>query len=215
MTTVHFVKSALTVVPSPELCIVEWGHGPAHVIGGVELAFQTTQPGSWWRSTGQALAPSLVQAVGGVVWDDQGLIRITAPELWATQAHEKISGLARSQGAYDPTANEALLVTSGAARWTPVCDEKGEMKLRLSPVHAPPMLSHHGGVRMILIQPEDYDQPKVVVTATCGDQTTFTFKVPMIWATSPFGIHSTAAVVNEIDPSLNRPYTGYSDDEEA
>jgi hypothetical protein len=212
--TAHFIKSSLLVQPTADLCTLEWGHGPSHVFGGVELVFATTEPGAWWRSSAQAHAVALVRATGGTVADDHGLVRLVVPEHWAVRVHEKMAAQCRDlTGRYDASANEARLVTAGVARWVPVMPESADLELALAPLPQGDVYSpdSHGGFAMVVVR-RGIEEEKAVAAVHYADGTVQEVRVPISWALNDnFQAHTYAALRNEMRPEYNREATPSDD----
>lgn len=219
----HFIKSLLTIEPSDDLCVIDWGHGPAHVFGGVELAFPTNDGGNRWRAQAQMHAAALVQATGGVVGEEYGALRVIVPERWAYAVHQKLGAQCLDlAGRYDASANEARLVTAGVARWMPV-RKSADLELALSPLSPDDAakvegtLAAHGGAHLVSMRALDSDDPnpKATISVHCMDGLTYDVRVPVGWcAQLEIEVHcATADVRNSIRPDLNRNRTASLDDE--
>jgi hypothetical protein len=209
----HFAKCIDFMGPSADLCVIEWGHGPAHIFGGVELTFPTTGTGKW-RNQAHMHARALLQATGGVVCAEYGVLRIVVPERWATTIHAKLAAQCRDlAGQYDSAANEARLVTAGVARWIPVLRET-EMELEIKALSADEIdklegtVKGHGNIHLVTMRAlESADgMVKATVTAHCLDGVGYDVRVPVQWCEQEkLVVHAELADVrNEICPSLNR-----------
>jgi hypothetical protein len=67
--------------------IVTWpGNGCRHVVGGVHLVYEAAESRRWWWDCARRMAGLIVDAVGGVAWDDQGTIHLAVPWLSAAEA---------------------------------------------------------------------------------------------------------------------------------
>lgn len=220
--TCHFLRSIVAIENSADLCTIEWGHGPAHVFGGVELAFPTSESPRW-RTQGQAHAAAIIKATGGAVAEEYGQLRVVVPELWAVSVHEKLAAQCRDiAGHYDASANEARLVTAGVARWIPV-RKSAELELALSPLLPDDLhtvdssLLKHGGVHLVSMRVLDSEDmnPKATVTVHCMDGLNYDVRVPIFWCEQEdMRIYcGSADVRNAIRPDLNRDRTYSLEDE--
>lgn len=70
----------------PEIGVINWDNGCRHVVGGAHLSVVAVHPGKWWRDQATTVAAALVQAAGGIAWDDQGKVSLILPERWAVRA---------------------------------------------------------------------------------------------------------------------------------
>jgi hypothetical protein len=103
--------------------IVTWpGNGCRHLIGGVHLAYEASAPRRHWRDAARRMASLIIDAVGGVAWDDRGTIHVAVPRESAGSA-DRWMRAARAAALGDhpvterldwATLNEASLALAGA-----------------------------------------------------------------------------------------------------
>jgi len=65
--------------PTDRIVIVRWGDRCRTVLGGGRLEIPASEPGNWCRKDARRLAAQAVCAIGGIAWDDQGVVNIVAP----------------------------------------------------------------------------------------------------------------------------------------
>jgi hypothetical protein len=65
--------------PNQFVRVVEWQNGCRHVTGGVHFSWQTATAGRHWRGPAVAMATAIVAAVGGVAWDENGVVHLVVP----------------------------------------------------------------------------------------------------------------------------------------
>lgn len=90
----------------------------------VELAYNAAAPGRWWRDTARRVAEQIVQAVGGLAWDNQGSIHLIVPPAAALTAAsimqaaggEDLQWEDRVRAASGATAQEGRLLQAGILR---------------------------------------------------------------------------------------------------
>jgi hypothetical protein len=81
--------------------IITWrGNGSSHIVGGVHLAYEAAEARRWWRDSARRMAGLIVDAVGGVAWDDQGTIHLAVPWLSAAEA-DRLMRAARAAALHD------------------------------------------------------------------------------------------------------------------
>jgi hypothetical protein len=59
--------------------IIGWGNECRHVVGGIHLVYEAAAPRRHWRDAARQMAAIIVDAVGGVSWDDRGTIHLCVP----------------------------------------------------------------------------------------------------------------------------------------
>jgi hypothetical protein len=96
--------------------VVRWSNGCRHVLGGLHLEWSSAVPRQHWRTPGRALATSVVQAVGGIAWDEQGLLHLIVPRRSTFRAWELMNALGAQHGSLAGNDNAVRLVAEGAAR---------------------------------------------------------------------------------------------------
>lgn len=107
--------------PDDRIVVVRWFNGCRHVVGGVRLEYHAANPGEWWRDVACRAAGDIVQATGGLAWDDRGTVCLVVPAEYIRQADEvmrAIGGLFRpSMGnlgrAYRRGAANVLMAEGG------------------------------------------------------------------------------------------------------
>jgi hypothetical protein len=106
--------------------IATWQNGCRHVIGGVHLVYEAAAPRRHWRAAARRMAEIIIDAVGGVSWDDRGTIHLCVPVSAAATADRwmRAAGMAALDTLYadiEPERrNQAALALVGAARvWLP------------------------------------------------------------------------------------------------
>lgn len=198
MLSSHFIKYAIACASHPSLHVVEWGHGPVHVFGGVELSFDTAQSGAYWRPQALAAAEAIVQACGGAVADYNGIVRVVVAPEWAVEVHAKLSALAvQRTGHYDGAANELTLVSAGVGKLTPTRDHQGKLRLTMEPIKPRSV-----AVRSIEVTEGDDGRASVTVWT---DGSSVTVRVPLEWATSDKQRwHTTAQVDHDPRPDFDK-----------
>ncbi len=198
MLSSHFIKYAITAQTHPSIHLVEWGHGPVHVFGGVELAFDTAQSGAYWRPQALAAAEAIIAACGGAVADYNGIMKVVVPPEWAVEVHAKLSALAMQRtGHYDGAANELTLVSAGVGKLTPTRDHQGKLRLSMEPIEPRSV-----AVRSIEVTEGDDGRASVTVWT---DGSSVTVRVPMDWATSDKQRwHTTAQVDHDVAPDFDK-----------
>ena len=206
MLSSHFIKFALVAKPAASLHLVEWGHGPVHCFGGIELSFDTTQ-GTYWRPAALAAAEAIVHTCGGVVAEDRGLVRIIVPPEWAVEAHAKLAAVCQARtGHYDGTANEMALVSAGVGRLTQTKDHQGRLRLSMEPV------TPRAEVVIAIDVTEAEDSRASVSVWT--DSTSIQVRVPLDWSTSSKQKwHTIAQVDHNIVPGFDKD-ADYDDPED-
>jgi hypothetical protein len=198
MISQHFLKYAIACKAHPSLHIIHWGHGPAHIWGGVELVFETALDGAYWRPQALAAAEAIILACGGAVADYNGTMRIVVAPEWAVEVHAKLAALAvQRTGHYDGAANELTLVSAGVGKLTPTRDHQGRLRLNMEPVE--PRI-----VQVRSIEVYEGDDGRAAVTVWT-DKTSVTVRVPLEWATSDKQQwHTSAEVVHEVAPIFDQ-----------
>ena len=206
MLSSHFIKFALVAKPAASLHLVEWGHGPVHIFGGIELSFDTTQ-GTYWRPQAVAACEAIITSCGGVVAEDRGVVRLIVPPEWAVEAHAKLAAVCQARtGYYDGTANEMALVSAGVGKLIPTRGQDGVLKLRMEPIEA-----RCGRVRSIEVTEGGDGRASVVVWT---DATSIQVRVPLDWASSDKQRwHTTAQVDHDVAPSFDKD-ADYDDPED-
>lgn len=97
---------------SYEVKAIRWPNGSRHIIGGTHLEVVAACPGRWWRNEAKTLATAIVQAAGGIAWDQNGTINLIVPE-WA--APRSATLLIRAAGPrIDGHDIDALGIAAGA-----------------------------------------------------------------------------------------------------
>jgi hypothetical protein len=207
MLSSHFIKYAIACAPHPSLHVVEWGHGPVHIFGGVELTFDTTSQGAYWRPQALAAAEAIVHTCGGVVAEDRGVVRLIVPPEWAVEAHAKLAAVCQQRtGHYDGTANEMALVSAGVGRLTQTKDHQGRLRLSMEPV------TPRAEVVNAIDVTEGEDGRAAVTVWT--DATSIQVRVPMDWATSSKQKWYTTTQVNhDVAPDFDKD-ADYDDPED-
>lgn len=198
MLSSHFIKYALVCKTSPTLHLVEWGHGPVHCFGGVELVFNTTNQGAFWRPEAVAACEAIVATCGGVVAENRGVVRLIVPPKWAVEAHAKLSAVCQARtGYYDGTANEMALVSAGVGRLAQTKDHQGRLRLSMEPI-AP------RGAVVTAIDVTEAEDGRASVTVWT-DSTSIEVRVPMDWAmSSKQQWHTTASVAQDCNRDFDR-----------
>lgn len=198
MLSSHFVKYAIAARANPSLHLIEWGHGPVHVFGGVELSFDTAQSNAYWRPQALAAAEAIILACGGAVADYNGIVKVVVAPEWAVEVHAKLAALAAQRtGHYDGAANELTLVSAGVGKLVPTRDHQGKLRLTMEPVE-PRTIQ----VRSIEVT-EGNDGRASVTVWTEGSSVTV--RVPLEWATSDKQRwHTTAQVDHDVVPSYDK-----------
>ena len=206
MLSSHFIKYAIACAPHPSLHVVEWGHGPVHIFGGIELSFDTTQ-GTYWRPAALAACEAIVSTCGGVVAEDRGLVRLIVPPAWAVEAHAKLAAVCQQRtGSYDGVANEMALVSAGVGKLIPTRGQDGVLKLRMEPIEARCV-----PVRSIEVTEGGDGRASVVVWT---DSTSIQVRVPLDWSTSSKQKwHTIAQVDHNIVPGFDKD-ADYDDPED-
>jgi len=207
MISQHFLKYAIACQAHPGLHIVHWGHGPAHIWGGVELVFETALDGAYWRPQALLAAENIIKACGGAAADYNGTLRlVVAPEA-AVEAHRIMAALAvQRTGHYDGTANEMMLISAGAGKLVQTRDHQGRLRLSMEPVE-PRIIT----VRSIEVYEGDDGRATVTVWT---DANSVSVRVPLEWATSDKQQwHTSVEVVHEVAPIFDKD-ADYDDPED-
>jgi hypothetical protein len=203
MLSSHFIKFALVAKPTASLHLVEWGHGPVHCFGGIELSFDTTQ-GTYWRPAALAAAEAIVHTCGGVVAEDRGVVRLIVPPEWSVEVHAKLAAVCRARtGHYDGTANEMALVSAGVGRLTQTKDHQGRLRLSMEPVTPRAEV-------VTAIEVTEAEDGRASVTVWT-DSTSIQVRVPLDWATSSKQKWYTTASVAQ---DCNRDFDREAEDDE-
>ena len=207
MLSSHFIKFALVAKPASSLHLVEWGHGPVHIFGGVELSFDTAQSGAYWRPQAVAACEAIITSCGGVVAEDRGLVRLIVPPEWAVEAHAKLAAVCLQRtGHYDGTANEMALVSAGVGKLVPTRGQDGVLRLRMEPIEARCV-----PVRSIEVT-EGGDGRATVTVWTDGSSVIV--RVPLDWASSDKQRwHTIAQVDHDVVPGFDKD-ADYDDPED-
>jgi len=77
------------------ICVVRYGNGSQHVVGGVKLSYRSAEAKRLWRDNARRLSEQLVNAYGGISWDNQGEISIVVPfesAIYVSRLFEAVSG---------------------------------------------------------------------------------------------------------------------------
>lgn len=203
----HFIKYAIAAKAHPSIHLIEWGHGPVHIFGGVELSFDTAQSGAYWRPQALLAAELIISACGGAVADYNGTVRVVVPPEWAVEVHAKLAALAvQRTGHYDGAANELVLVSAGVGKLTPTRDHQGKLRLSMEPIEP-------RTVQVRSIEVTEGDDGRASVTAWT-DKTSVTVRVPLEWASSDKQQwHTTAQVDHDVAPSYDKD-ADYDDPED-
>ena len=97
--------------------VTRWVNGCRHADGGVRLTYESAMQGSWWRDGARAMAASIIEATGGIAWDDQGDVSLQVPAHWALEADRWMQAAAKEAGAWLPQRNfeslDARLIRHG------------------------------------------------------------------------------------------------------
>ena len=204
MLSSHFIKFALVAKPAASLHLVEWGHGPVHIFGGVELTFDTTQ-GTYWRPAALAAAEAIVHTCGGVVAEDRGVVRLIIPPEWAVEVHAKLAAVCQARtGSYDGVANEMALVSAGVGRLVQTKNHQGRLRLSME------FVTPRAEVVTAINVTEGEDGRAVIIVWT--DAISIQVRVPLDWATSSKQKwHTTASVAQDYNHNFDR---AAEDDEE-
>jgi len=97
-----------------EVAVAHWSNGSRHVVGALtRLDYFAAAPKGWWRTAACKAAESVVAAVGGVAWDDQGQVSLVVPIRWALEAHRIMKAVGGRDAAIDEQAILASLVEAG------------------------------------------------------------------------------------------------------
>lgn len=207
MLSSHFIKYALVCKTSPTLHLVEWGHGPVHCFGGVELTFDTTSQGAYWRPEAVAACQAIVAACGGIVAEDRGVVRLIVPPEWAVEAHAKLSAVCQARtGYYDGTANEMALVSAGVGKLVPTMDSQRKLRLGMEPVPCRTVFARS-------IEVSEGDDGRATVTVWT-EAASVSVRVPMDWASSDKQRwHTIAKVTNDANSDFDKE-ADYDDPED-
>ena len=207
MLSSHFIKYAIAAKAHPSIHLIEWGHGPVHIFGGVELTFDTAQSGAYWRPQALVAAEAIVQACGGAVADYNGIVRVVVAPEWAVEVHAKLAALAvQRTGHYDGAANELTLVSAGVGKLIPTRDHQGKLRLSMEPIE-------FRSVAVRSIEVVEGDDGRASVTAWT-DGSSVTVRVPLEWATSAEQQwHTIAQIDHDVAPSFDKD-ADYDDPED-
>lgn len=87
---IHFAAAA-RVIASREadgLALIRWSLGHVHIAGRdtVLLTYHAADPGHHWRAAANDAARLIVTAVGGLAWDERGVVRLVVPHDYAADA---------------------------------------------------------------------------------------------------------------------------------
>lgn len=63
----------------PSISVIQYPNGCRHVMGGVRLSYQTAKPNNHWRESARNLVMQIVMSIGGIAWDDSGLVSMVVP----------------------------------------------------------------------------------------------------------------------------------------
>lgn len=103
--------------PINGVVVIEWTNRCRHVVGGVELSYDAAEPKRWWRNVACTMAEAIVQATGGIAWDDRGTINLIVPDGLAFEADQRMRSARPPRPARDEDSrNEARQVVAGAAK---------------------------------------------------------------------------------------------------
>jgi len=110
--------------PSDCIRVVVWQNGCRHVTGGVHFSWQTANPRQHWRGAAVTMARAIVEAVGGVAWDENGVIHLVVPHTRAYLAWDWMCDTATAEigddaqlDANDKT-NIVRMIVEGVAGFT-------------------------------------------------------------------------------------------------
>jgi hypothetical protein len=59
--------------------IIGWGNECRHVVGGIHLVYEASAPRRHWRDAARQMASLIIDAAGGIAWDDRGTIHVAVP----------------------------------------------------------------------------------------------------------------------------------------
>jgi hypothetical protein len=66
--------------------IIGWGNECRHVVGGIHLVYEASAPRRHWRDAARQMASLIIDAAGGIAWDERGTIHLCVPWLSAAEA---------------------------------------------------------------------------------------------------------------------------------
>lgn len=123
--------------------VLEYANQSRHVLGGVALSVQATtpiwksRPGRYWRDDAGQLAGGIAESLGGIAWDDCGVVWLCVPRAHAFEAYQLLSAAAAAAEARDSfseMANRAALLAARAARlsWEPRAEQCGRGQYRVT-----------------------------------------------------------------------------------
>lgn len=123
MTNQTFVYSpkshnpVFAMTPGPaKLTVVQWDNQSHHIVGEhVVLRFPAANPKQWWRNDARVFLTKIASAIGGVAWDDHGVMNIAvAPENGPVVAEKIITAL-RAKGMPHYEVAEQLAVMANCS----------------------------------------------------------------------------------------------------
>ena len=94
----HFIYTpksgdrCLAVVPTEECIVVTWPNQSRHAVGRLrQVEIEAAQQGRWFRRDAREVAKALVEGIGGVAYDDCGMIVLIVPDGWQQIAVDLVS----------------------------------------------------------------------------------------------------------------------------
>ncbi|RPI64533.1 MAG: hypothetical protein EHM48_00655 [Planctomycetaceae bacterium] len=109
--------------PTSEIGVVTYTNLCRHIVGRyIELTFNAAVPGRWWRPAAKAAMTSIISALGGVAWDDCGIIHACVPFKYAFRINAMMRRVEKAHAPatewYDPEddTNIMSMLGCGAVR---------------------------------------------------------------------------------------------------
>ncbi len=108
---------AENIVPASDVYTIRWPNGSRHVVGGIRLQYAVALPGeAYWHTPARVTARAVIAAVGGIAWDDGGVIDLVVP-VRAAAAVDRLMRAARPAAAAAASEDDVNLARLVAAGW--------------------------------------------------------------------------------------------------
>ncbi|MBI3331476.1 hypothetical protein HYZ99_00775 [Candidatus Peregrinibacteria bacterium] len=118
--------------------VITWANQSAHLAGDhVHLQWWTAAPCDHWRATARRALTEIVEQVGGVAWDDQGVVHVCAPLEDAIDVFQLMDQLDPLRDRYPHENRQANLTVLFRASMARIVKREGGLQLEPSYVPQP------------------------------------------------------------------------------